>query len=325
MAEGITLRTIEPSERDAVLDLLRGWLHDRAFFARYFEHDPTFRDDFCFVAVDGHRIVSTVQVFTKRVRIDGAALTVGGVGNVYTDPAYRRRGLAPALLQRAIAAMERQQFDVSLLFATRLELYGALGWRSHPRHLSFIQPGGNPPAARYRIQPFDAARDLDTVMELYDAHCRSLRGTTVRDRAYWSGQLRYAGNPDEHFLVAYAGSTPVAYARAAPLYDFNVILEHAVLDGYRDALADLFCHLHAASTLPGTLCQLACEPGFAPALGDRGLQVQTVEDVFWMWRVIDADRLAATLNTTVAATAAADFFPRLLPAERSVYWIADRF
>lgn len=38
------LRTIEPHQRAAVLDLLAGWLNDRAFFARYFEHDPTFRD-----------------------------------------------------------------------------------------------------------------------------------------------------------------------------------------------------------------------------------------------------------------------------------------
>ena len=39
----VTLRTIAPDERDAVLDLLAGWLNDRAFFARYFAFDPTFR------------------------------------------------------------------------------------------------------------------------------------------------------------------------------------------------------------------------------------------------------------------------------------------
>ena len=37
-------RTIRTDERDAVLDLLAHWLGDREFFARYFHHDPAFRD-----------------------------------------------------------------------------------------------------------------------------------------------------------------------------------------------------------------------------------------------------------------------------------------
>jgi len=321
----VTFRTITADERDAVLDLLHGWLNDRAFFARYFRHDPSFRDDLCFVAVSGDRLVSTLQVFTKHVRLDGRVLTVAGVGNVYTDPAYRRRGLAPALLARAIDAMEREQFDLSLLFATRLELYGALGWRSHARHLSFIQPGGGALSGAYRLEPFDAARDLAAVTALYDTHCRAVTGTTVRDLAYWIGQLAYAGNPHEHFLLARHGDEAVAYARATALYGFNVITEHAALEGHEAALADLVCHLHAASTLPGTLCQLACEPGFEATLEPRGLEVQTVEDAFWMWRVVNAEQVAAKLRIAPEATTAPDFFPRLLPPDRSVYWLSDRF
>ena len=321
----ITFRTIAPRERDAVLDLLRGWLNDREFFARYFRHDPTFRDDLCFVAADGDRIVSTLQVFTKHVRVDGTVLKVGGVGNVYTDPQHRRRGLAPELLRRAITAMERQGFDLSLLFATRLELYGALGWRSHVRHLSFIEPGAGALSGRYAIEPFDPARDLTAVMTLYDAHCESVRGTTVRDGAYWSGQLQYAGNPHEDFLLARAGAQVVAYARGTSLYGFNVITEHAVLPAHAAALGDLICRLHAASSLPGTLCQLACEKGLDGTLRKLGLGVQTVEDVFWMWRVLNPEQVAARLGISPQATAAADFLPRLLPPDQSVYWLSDRF
>ena len=40
----LEFRTIAPHERDAVLDLLANWLEDREFFARYFRHDPGFRD-----------------------------------------------------------------------------------------------------------------------------------------------------------------------------------------------------------------------------------------------------------------------------------------
>src|SRR5215471_14815740 len=185
----IVFRTIATHERDAVLDLLADWLNDRAFFARYFTHDPSFRDDLCFVAADGARIVGTLQVFRKTVRIDGATLAVGGVGNVYTAPEYRQAGLASALLERAIAAMHQHGFDVSLLFATRLDFYARLGWRSLSRYLSFIEPAASatPPAPTTQ---FSEGSDLDGVMAVYALHSAPIPGSTVRDAAYWNGQLR---------------------------------------------------------------------------------------------------------------------------------------
>jgi GNAT superfamily N-acetyltransferase len=304
----IDVRTIDASERDAVLDLLAGWLNDRGFFARYFQHDPTFRDDLCLVAADGARIMSCLQVFRKAVRVGDAVLDVGGVGNVYTDPAYRGRGLASALLRQAIGAMGGHGFDVSLLFATRLAFYGQFGWQSYARHLTFIAPGAAAMSGQWQIEPFEADRDLDEVMRLYDRHCAAVSGTTVRDPRYWLGQLRYAGNPDETFLVARAGGRIVAYARSTTLYDFHTIIEHACLPGSGDALADLLCALHgAAAHLPGTVAQLSCEEGLEDTLRRRGLSLRTVEDVFWMWRLIDPARVAAKLRLPVAATGDPDF------------------
>src|SRR6185437_5576744 len=96
----LEFRTIVPHERDAVLDLLAEWFNDRAFFVRYFEHDTGYRDDLCFVAADKRRIVSTLQVFRRPVRINGVVLQVGGVGNVFTSAEYRERGVASELLAR---------------------------------------------------------------------------------------------------------------------------------------------------------------------------------------------------------------------------------
>jgi len=322
----LELRTIGLHERDAVLDLLAHWLGDRAFFARYFHHDPAFRDDLCFVALDRGRVVSTLQVFRKQVRINGATVEVGGVGNVYTADAYRERGVASQLLARAVAAMAEHQFDLSLLFAVRLAFYGRLGWHSHVRHLVFLEPARIAEAGPYTLAAL-AGDDLDAVMRIYDAYTRDLSGPTVRDRRYWAGQLHYAGNPREDFLVARAGETIVAYARGTPLYDFYVIMEHGCLPGHEAALTQLICRLHGteAAALPGTIAQLAVAPGVQEQLRARGLAVRTVEDVFWMWRIISPRRLAAKLDVAEAALAAEDVFFRLLPPASSVYWIADRF
>jgi len=315
------LRTIETHERGAVLDLLAGWLNDRAFFARYFELDPAFRDDLCFVAVDDGRIVSTLQVFGKLVRVDGALLRVGGVGNVYTAPAHRDRRLAGALLERAVAAMQREGFDASLLFAMKLDFYAHYGWRSAPRQLTFIEPGGGQAAA---VESFNAAGDLDAVAAVYAAYSAPVAGATARDAAYWAGQLRYAGNPDERFVVARRGGSLVAYARATVLYDFNTVIEHGCLPGGEDALAELIAHLHAGAD-KGSLAQIIPSPALKAALAARGVVLRTVDDPSSMWRPIDPERLAATLRLPLATVRREDFFAELFPAAASRYWLSDRF
>ncbi len=322
----MNVRTIAPHERDAVLDLLGEWFNDREFFARYFRHDPGYRDELCFVAVDDGRIVSTLQVFRKQVRINGALIDVGGVGNVFTTAAYRERGIASQLLTRAIAAMDEHGFDLSLLFAVRIAFYSHHGWQSHVRHLLFIEPTEVSAAGPYAIAPLTVA-DLGPVMALYDTYNAAFNGPTVRDVHYWQGQLRCAGNPHEDFLVARSGERVVAYARGTCLYDFYVIMEHGCLPGHEAALTQLVCQLHngARTALPGTVTQLAVAPAVQAQLRERGLTLRTVEDVFWMWRIISPQRLCAKLGLTEADLAAEDLFFRLLPPEQSVYWIADRF
>jgi predicted N-acetyltransferase YhbS len=325
----IEFRTIHRNERDAVLDLLEEWFDDRTFFARYFEHDPTFRDDLCFVAVDEGRIVSTLQVFRKQIRVRRAVLQVAGVGNVFSSAAYRERGLAGRLLRDAVTAMQASDFDLSLLFATRLAFYSRLGWQSHMRHLVFLKPLAAPAQdrrLRAKVAPFEHDETAQ-IMDIYDSYNEGLDGTTVRSREYWTGQLRHAGNPAEDFLVARANGKPVAYARGTRLYDFYTITEHACLPGHEQELADVILALHtgAAASLPGTLTQLSIVPAVTERLRADGLTMRTVEDVFWMWRVISPQRLAAKLEMEPERIADDDFFFRLLPPGESVYWISDRF
>jgi len=322
----VELRNIRPEERDAVLDLLSNWLNSREFFARYLDHDPTFRDDLCFVGVDRGRVVSTLQVLRKRVRMLGAVVEVAAVANVFTAEDYRDRRLASQLIEKASEAMVENGFDLSLLFATRIPFYGRLGWQSHPRQLTFIEAANGQPAGDYAVRPF-AVGDLPSIASLYDDYNAHHDGTTVRDAAYWIGQLRYAGNPDEHFLVATEHDRIIAYVRGTTLYDFYVVLEHGHLPGYEAGLTQLLCNLHfgPAGALPGTIAQLSIAPAVQSALAGRGLHLRDVEDAFWMWRVVSAERLAAKLKIDPAECQRQDLFFRLLPPARSVYWISDRF
>ncbi len=331
-----SIRTVAAPERDAVLDLLGGWFGDqpgepgrataRAFFARYFVHDPTFRDDLCFVAEQDGRLISTLQVFRKQVQVDGAVVQIAALGNVFTDPAARTGGLASALLERAIAAMHTHGFDASLLFAEKIDFYARHGWRSHTRHLAFLARDARYAAAPANCSPFDAGRDLDEVMAIYETYSAAVAGATRRDRGYWRGQLGYAGNPGERFLLARHAGRIVAYARATDLYDLNVITEHGCLPDATEPLADLIAHQHAlGAARHGSLAQIAPDAGLEAALATRELPVRHVEDPSAMWRLLDAERLAAKLRLPVPSVQREDFFRELFPLGASRYWISDRF
>lgn len=323
----IRFRTIDPGEREDVLDLLAEWDGEsRAHFARYFAYDPTYRDDLCFVAADEGRLVATLQVFRKHVRLGSAVLDVAGVANVFTAESYRARGVSTQLLENALAAMSACRFDASLLFATRLGFYGRMGWISVPRQWVFVQPGISPAPEPYAIGSF-SNEDLDAVCGLYDQFCAGRSGTTVRDRNYWTGQLRTAGNLDEDFLLARRAGEVVAYVRATRLYGLYVTLEHAHAPGQAAALVALLRHLlnGAASGEVGVATQLRADPEVLAALEAAGHPFRAVDDVFWMWRVIDAASIAAKLGVSADEVRRPDFFARQLPPESSVYWLADRF
>jgi len=109
-------RSARRSERDEVLDLLALWYNDREFSSANNQKDPTFRDDLCLVALDGGRIVSTVQIFDRWINVEGKAVPMGGIGSVFTREDYRHKRVASGLMNLAVTTMERAGFEVSLLF-----------------------------------------------------------------------------------------------------------------------------------------------------------------------------------------------------------------
>jgi GNAT superfamily N-acetyltransferase len=321
----ITVRPIEHHERERVLDLLGEWI-SREFFRRYFEHDPAFRDELCLVAEEDGRLVSTLQIIPKTVRIGGRDLRVGGIGNVFTSESHRHRGVASRVLRRAVEVMEREGFDLSLLFASRLTFYAQFGWASHRRLLAALVPPSESRPAAPGIRAFDPRRDLDAVMAVHDEYSHARGGAVVRDRDYWWGQLRYAGNPGETFLVTERGGRVAAYARVVDLYGIYTVMEHGAVSEARDALLDLLDAAGETARDRGLLLlHLGAEPDLKDDLSARGFGVTEVEDVFWMWRVVCPESVAAKLGLTAAEVGAPDLFDRLLPLRGSVYWTSDRF
>ncbi len=197
---------------------------------------------------------------------------------------------------------------------------------------------------RARVEAFDALRDLDEVMALHERYSASRDGTVVRDRAFWLGQLGFAGNPTEEFLVARDASGRIeAYARASLFEGFCAILElgRSETPTATLALADLVQHSMAPRD-PDLSAARAGRPSaefrrmlLAPthddaaldaALAARGVVPKHFEERASMLRVVNAEALARRFGEAPrAGESPASMLCRVMPPEQLVFWPADRF
>jgi predicted N-acetyltransferase YhbS len=294
-------------ERAALLDLLEAAFHERDVFVHYMESDPDLRDRDTLLALDRSRPVSSVQIFTKRIRLRGETVLLGGIGSVATHPDYERRGIASRLLRLAIDEMERRGMLLSLLFTGRISFYERLGWVQVPYPAWAIHSDG-----LQEVEQRDFTDDdLPAVKRLYEAYSGELEGVTVRDDGYWRAQLRYAGNPGEAFRVAERDGVLVAHQ----------VMEYARAPGAAAELAALLIDLaprDAALLLPRT-------PDRDLELELRGLAsgLDAIELPERMWRVLDRTRLLDLAGRTDGDDV--DLLRGLVGTEQAIYWTSDRF
>ena len=160
--------------------------HER--YRQYTRGDSSYRYDQTRVVVVNGRIVATLRVWERSMRIGSCIIRIGGIGGVGTHPDCRGTGYATALMKDTIAYMRTAGYDLSVLFsAIPCEFYRKLGWASVPlagflvtrrRTIELDRTG-------WQVEPFDQDRDLEQVVALYDTYNAQQSGSLVRSRSYW--------------------------------------------------------------------------------------------------------------------------------------------
>jgi predicted N-acetyltransferase YhbS len=317
--DGIEFRTLRSSEREPLLDLLQAAFDERELFARYLDADGLLGPDDTWVALDGSRLVTSVQVFEKSIRLHGQVATIGGIGSVATHPDYERRGIASELLRRVIGGMKERGHALSLLFATRIPFYERLGWVQLPHPTWTLTRTA--PARELDSRPF-VASDLDRIERIYDYYNLHANASAVRDRRYWLAQLAYAGTPDEDFRVVERDGKIVAYARQIDFYGIPRIMEHGCAPDGRPELARLLSGFAPASG--ALVVHRTDDAALAEALQDTGVDVRETEWGDTLWRVIDRDRVL-DLAKLPSQTSDTELLHKLVGNESAVFWTSDRF
>ena len=241
----VTFRAIRPDELESCLDVWDAAFEEtpRDYFRKYFTGDPWFRPEYTRCAFEGERMVSAVQIVRREVRVGQVTLTLGGIANVGTVPAYRSKGYSTRLLRDAIAVMENEGFDFSMLFTGIYGFYARLGWEILPVQVMSAEIRAELPSPKQtcRIRPL-ADADLDALCTCYE-QCNAGRSlTVVRSPAYLRGWTGWDERTPGDVFVAEAAGKPVGYI-VAPMGDRLSILEVGWLPAYSECVFALMLHV----------------------------------------------------------------------------------
>ena len=190
------IRGVRESELAEMIDLqcriFRPDGHER--YWDYVRTDPSYRHHQSRAVVLNGRIVSTLRVWEREMRIGSIAVPMGGIGGVGTHPDHQGAGYATALMKDTIDYMGMAGYDVGVLFsAIPCDFYRKLGWASVPlagfrvTRRRTVEIG----ETEWRVETFDEERDLKASIALYDSHNAQQSGSLVRTQSYWeSGPAR---------------------------------------------------------------------------------------------------------------------------------------
>ena len=183
------IRAAKAQERDEIVDLISAVFVEkcRPRYASQHYEDSSYELDQSRVCVVDGKIVSYVRVSDRSMYIGEMVVKLGGIGMVVTSPEYRGRGYASALLRDAIAYMEAQNYDLSLLFTTIQPFYMPLGWASFPQttfELELHEKKTFAPSG-WKTRQFDLERDLTQISQIYDQHNKGRTGTILRSENLW--------------------------------------------------------------------------------------------------------------------------------------------
>ena len=185
------IRAARESELEQVVELscLAFDSDDHERYRQYVRGDSSYRPSQTRVVVVNDKVVSTLRVWERRIRVGESLVTMGGIGGVCTHPHYRGVGYASALMRDTIEYLRTMGYDIGALFTIiPEEFYARLGWVSSPLRSSIVTCSASmeaEPPPGWQITDFNPETDLDAVAKLYNIANEQQSGAIARTRAYW--------------------------------------------------------------------------------------------------------------------------------------------
>ena len=185
------IRAVRENELQEMIDLqCRIFRPDgQERFHQYIHGDSSYRlDQTRVVLVDG-RIVATLRVWDREMRVGSTPMKMAGIGGVGTHPDHRRKGYAAAMMRDVSEWFGANGYQLGLLFTEiPCRYYAQFGWAGVPMQGFSIVPGRFDNAHDHEgwtVERYKDERDLEQAVSLYAAYNQMQSGSIVRRRAHW--------------------------------------------------------------------------------------------------------------------------------------------
>lgn len=142
---------------------------------------------------DDGRILSSMKLYSPRVRLGDRIATACAIGAVFTPRALRRRGYAAAMLARVLEEATAAGETPAMLFSDiGTAYYASLGFCALPAEEAHGSLARVPRApAGWALRPMEP-EDLQGVAEAHDAGCEGRAVAVIRDLPHWRFLLERA-------------------------------------------------------------------------------------------------------------------------------------
>ncbi|MDO8683776.1 MAG: GNAT family N-acetyltransferase [Armatimonadota bacterium] len=270
MADGYSVRAILDSEREECLEML-----DRAFdgtpngyFVRYFEGDPDYKNDYCRVYPENGRIVSSLHICRREVRVGLSRLVMGGLANVGTEPDHRGKGYSSEVLRDSARFMNEDEMDFSILYTGINAFYDRLGWRTLPVPYLFGKLEKSVAAAneeRYGVRVYNPDEDAPALLKVYEEFSGAMLMSAVRSEFRWRNFTMHKFHPPWRIMLAEDDSGIVAYT-VSKIHNDTLIFDELGFSPGHEAALSLLMKQDASDAISQGAREVSLEPATHPAV-----------------------------------------------------------
>ncbi|MCA1716244.1 MAG: GNAT family N-acetyltransferase [Actinobacteria bacterium] len=158
------------------------------------EKNPRLDPEQVYVVEEDGDIRAMTAILPLEVFVDGVLVTMGGVADVATHPAYRLRGYAGELMRAALGGMLERGVHLSMLHPFAHAFYRRYGWELATEAISYrLKPTDLPTSFEQKRVRVYRDEDLPRMMALLEGEASRHPLCVRRGEAYWRTLLEREG------------------------------------------------------------------------------------------------------------------------------------
>ncbi len=156
--------------------------------------DPRLDLDRVYVVEEDEEVRAMAAVLPLETFVDGEPVSMGGIADVATHPAYRRRGYAGELMRATLRGMREDGVHLSMLMPFAHAYYRRYGWELATEAVSYtVNPAELPASGEQRRLRAYREDDLPRLMALLEKEASGYPVSVRRGEGRWEQVLSREG------------------------------------------------------------------------------------------------------------------------------------